>query len=241
MNAGMHNLVSRGSLSALRPEEHERHPESTIWMHGGATPCSTRLAYCGMWRSAEQVFRRTSFDSRNQSRRSMMTRTLRTLPALGAVVALIMGSVPAHAASAGAQSGRRVTSNELSHLISGIRAEREAAHQDLSAQRLPQLLDDANLDSVDAATLTDLAGLLDTVSVPAQRWVILSLGMFESRARFAVPKLLAIHSQAHCARLQGRPEGDVADVVLHAIRQITGVSPPALVCHIKLERRPESA
>jgi hypothetical protein len=118
-------------------------------------------------------------------------------------------------------------------MISAVRAETDSSKQELAAWKIFQRASEVELESIGANTLEDLASLLDTPNDDVQRWVAATLGLFNSRARFAVPRLMAILGKVDCPSVR---EGNSAGVVRNAILSITGANPPPVVCLQKLQK-----
>lgn len=135
-----------------------------------------------------------------------------------------------------AARGDGISSKQLSALIVAVRVETDARKQELAAHKIPELLNGAELSSVDAKTLQDLSSLLDTSNDAVRRWVALSLSMFEGRAKFAVPRLLAILPSVDCANPRGP---NSAETIRFAIQSISGMSPPPTAC-LQPAYRPQS-
>ncbi len=160
-----------------------------------------------------------------------MTRLLRMLATAAiATTVLLVSSVPA---ATSAEPAARLSSQQLASMISAVRAETDASKQELAAWKIFQLAAGSELGSVGAKTLEELASLLDTPNDEVQRWVAATLGLFESRARFAAPKLMAILGKVDCPYVR---ENNSAGVVHTAILSITGVNPPPVVCLQKLQK-----
>ena len=143
------------------------------------------------------------------------------------------------AASANVSSAaeRAVSNDQLSALISSVRAATDPSKQDLAAQDLRRLVDGAYLGNVDVKTLENLASLLDLPNDAARHSVAIALGSFEKRALFTLPKLLELHQKAYCARLRGEAEHVSTDAIRFAIQNISGGPVPGTVCLLKIEEQ----
>jgi hypothetical protein len=130
---------------------------------------------------------------------------------------------------------RAVSSDQLSALISSVRAATDPSKQDLVARDLRKLVDGSYLGNVDVKTLESLASLLDLPNDAARHSIAVALGSFERRAQFTLPKLLALHEMVYCARLRGEAEPISSEAILFAIENISGRPPPGVVCLLKLQ------
>ncbi len=84
-----------------------------------------------------------------------MIRIIRLLTTLATVVAaLLVASAPAAVA---AEPGNHLSSKQLSVLVAAVRAETDSGKQGPAAEKIPRLLNEAELSGVDARTLQDLA------------------------------------------------------------------------------------
>jgi hypothetical protein len=141
----------------------------------------------------------------------------------------------AASATVSSAAERAVSSDQLSALISSVRAATDPSTQDLVARDLRRLVAGAYLGNIDDKTIEDLASLLDLPNDAARHSVAIALGLFEKRALFTLPKLLDLHQKAYCARLRGEAEPGSTDAIRFAIQNITGGPLPGTVCLLKIE------
>jgi len=158
--------------------------------------------------------------------------TASTFTTITSMAIVLIAAVPAATLT---EPERRLSREQLSALIATVRAETDADKQELIARQLPQLVDGAELDNIDAKTVEDLAALLNTLNDEARRWVAITLGLFERRAYFTLPKLRALYQDAYCARLRGESGSESLDAVRFAIQSIDGIAPVAAVCLLKIQ------
>lgn len=144
---------------------------------------------------------------------------------------LLVASLPAATA---AEPGVPISSKQLTDLVFAVRAETNASKQGLAAQDIARLLNGADLRSIDIKALEDLASLLDASNDEVRRWVAVALGLFESRAGFAVPKLMEVLGKVDCPYMR---EHNSAGAVRNAVHRITGENPPPVVCLIKVPKQ----
>jgi hypothetical protein len=159
-----------------------------------------------------------------------MTRLLRTVVIAATATTILLVALMPPATSA--EPAVRSLNQQLAAMISAVRAESDSSKQELAARKIPQLINGADLGQIDAGTLEDLASLLDIPNDEVRRWVATTLGMFENRARFAVPKLMTLLSQIDCPNVRER---NSAGAVRFAIQSISGRNPPPVVCIQKLQ------
>lgn len=154
-----------------------------------------------------------------------MAKVIRDLSPLAGATMICLLSVLFSVARAA--PGDHVSSEQLSAMISAVRAETDVNRQELAARKIPPLVTGADLSGVDTKTLDELASLFESPNDAVRLWVAAALGSFGGRATFAVPKLLAVLPEVDCATLRGL---NSAGAIRLAVERITGESPPPTDC-----------
>jgi hypothetical protein len=111
--------------------------------------------------------------------------------------------------------------------------ETDAGKKELAAWQIFQRTSGAHLGDIDAGALEDPASLMEASNHGVQRGTVATLSLFESRARFAVPKLMEIRGKIDCPVVRG---DNSTGVMRTAIQRIAGANLPSAPCLQTLER-----
>ncbi len=117
-----------------------------------------------------------------------------------------------------------VSDQQLAKAITKFRSETNITGRTEAALQIATLVKGADLSAVTPATLSNLISLLDTDEDSVRLWVAGALGNFGTRAKPAVPRLLAILPEVDCATLRGL---NSAGVIRVALEKIGSPAPPA--------------
>jgi hypothetical protein len=173
------------------------------------------------------------FEPAEQTRRiDAMNRPLHALASLVVVVSALCFAAPV-ATSAEPDIG--AINRELSVLIEAVRGASDSSEQERAARNLPTLVDQRGASAIDAKTLEDLASLLEVPNNAARRWVVVTLALFDSRAGFTAPRLIALHQEAYCGQFHGGPDAEFVQALQFAMRSIGLPPPPPVVCQLKFQ------
>ena len=120
-------------------------------------------------------------------------------------------------------------SAKLQETIAKVRAEKSLIARTEAAEHLADLTHGSNPASVDDKTVADMVSLLDAPDDSVRAWVAAALGNLGSRAKVAVPKLLALLPEADCL------QGDVTSAasIRPALRRMGAKPPPYNVQNCK--------
>lgn len=111
--------------------------------------------------------------------------------------------------------------SELEQTVRTVKSAESLVEQIKAAQHLAELTKGVAPSSVDSATISDIASLLDMPEDAVRGWVAAALGHLGHRAKVAAPKLLALLPEADCM------QGDLTSAasIRPALKRM-GVEPP---------------